>query len=720
MNTHITDRGRVFVKGGKKMRTYQIHTIILVFILLLTWQNLPAGGATVEEHKEQIRSFVTYNSDPNERRKIVDYVRIHCDEPNLPLAIYEVSNDFWFTENYKISSELYQCIIDYCRQSLQYIPARIWRIGCEFHLENKKEAYDLLDTFIADYNNNPQLSQWLYDIGNSCWSRAKYADSKTIYEKIVVNCPNSSQYYFARVWIIGADYWLNDYNEAHKGIENLKKDFPDKLLLQKTFRELGDSLYHKYDYQEAKTLYGYALSYGKISEEYENAKFKSTSCDQKLGNVPIENVENAAKTLISEYPDDSNIAKSVSMVANIFKEDNNYEKAGQFYQIIVNDSNNAEPAIQLTSLNICKLIDSGDLNTAEAMLNNFVADFNNTSLLAEEIHQIGAKYYGRAYNFEKEGRNDKAKEYYKKAIATWEKIVTQLPASTSYTPRACYAIAFSCFDDTSEYEKAIEYCQKVISNWPTYEDAGQVQFLLGNYYERLAKAGLISESQAAPIIEQAYEMLIEKYPNCDKVKNASLKLAELNFKKEQWDKAAVYYEILLNTFPENEKPVSILYLLGQSYDKIGKKDEAIKAYNEFLLKTPLSDPRIEQVKQRIQILTGSAKNKHILSDIVLGSIYGGCTYCTDQPFAVSCISSGYGSCVSPNCDGQTPCVCNVTGKQCYGPPTGNCRPRPGPQCPYYIWCSPNMCTTDSGTCQRWTSGSEIPCSGTLDDCYIRQ
>jgi len=112
----------------------------------------------------------------------------------------------------------------------------------------------------------------------------------------------------------------------------------------------------------------------------------------------------------------------------------------------------------------------------------------------------------------------------------------------------------------------------------------------------------LSESEANPKIEHAYKAVVEKYPDCTSVKDASLKLGWLNFKKGRWTEAVGYFELCLEKYPEKYRPPHVLYALGRAYEEIGQLDKAAQAYHEFIKSIDPSDPRIETVKARLEKL----------------------------------------------------------------------------------------------------------------------
>ncbi len=111
---------------------------------------------------------------------------------------------------------------------------------------------------------------------------------------------------------------------------------------------------------------------------------------------------------------------------------------------------------------------------------------------------------------------------------------------------------------------------------------------MGEYYEKLRKSGSLPESEANPKIEQAYQAVIENYPDCKSAPYAALKLGRMDFERGQWVEAAVYFELFLEKFPQNEKPARILYQLGQTYEKMGQFDKAELELQNSIKQIPYS------------------------------------------------------------------------------------------------------------------------------------
>jgi len=156
----------------------------------------------------------------------------------------------------------------------------------------------------------------------------------------------------------------------------------------------------------------------------------------------------------------------------------------------------------------------GNDAAVEKTIDILIADFNDHPELPTAIFILGEEYYNKAFNTKGDPNSPDARpeEYYRKALAIWERIIKELPPSAAYTPLAYYSVAV-CHCDLGEYEKAINYCRKVVGNWPDCTRASHAQFLIAHCYEKLEKSGRIPTSEAAAQIRQACEKLLANYPD---------------------------------------------------------------------------------------------------------------------------------------------------------------------------------------------------------------
>jgi tetratricopeptide (TPR) repeat protein len=143
-------------------------------------------------------------------------------------------------------------------------------------------------------------------------------------------------------------------------------------------------------------------------------------------------------------------------------------------------------------------------------------------------------------------------------------LTAQLPDSKSIGLKHAQYFTAVCYRRVGEYEKALMHYQKVVDNWPDYQFAWSAQSLVGSCYKRLRDLGKLPASEANPKIEQAYQAVLENYPDSAAVPSSSLKLAHLYLELDRNIEAAVYFEIFLATAnPTDPRIESVEARLGK-------------------------------------------------------------------------------------------------------------------------------------------------------------
>jgi len=360
-------------------------------------------------------------------------------------------------------------------------------------------------------------------------------------------------------------------------------------------------------YEKAFELYQYIED--NLSEEYVIlSRGRLIMLDIGLGNDA--DAQAAIDKLIADFAAHPALPEALNGVADKYRILQRYKQARQLYQYIVDNLPESEYVILSRGGMIMADIGLGNDANAQAALDSLIADFNDHPGLPKAVFVIGEEYYNRAvFLRQNEGLYEEVKEYYRKTLAVWERIITELPESEATIRAQAYLFSAECCRRLSEYDKAVEYFQAVVDNWPDYEYACNAQCLVGECYEKLSKSGSLAESEAIPRIEQAYNGVIERYPDCSLVKYACGRLGRLNFARAQWVDAAMYFELLLQKYqyPLDRRPSRVLYYLGQAYEKMGESDLAARVYGEFINIADPGDPRIKRVEAWLEELGGYNK-----------------------------------------------------------------------------------------------------------------
>jgi TolA-binding protein len=215
--------------------------------------------------------------------------------------------------------------------------------------------------------------------------------------------------------------------------------------------------------------------------------------------------------LVTLFADQPTLPREIYQVGDEHVKALNYDKAGALYRYVIANWPGGEYEMWartgIIKLDICL---GNDANVQPA-LDELIADFNDQPALPEAIFVIGEQYYRWASQCRKAGLSAKEKDIIQKAIAVWQRIITDL-SSSHITPQAYY-MSGRCYERIGKYENAIEYYSIVVDNWPDYEFAWNAQFLIARCFDKLARSGVIPKEDAAPLMLQACENVIINYPD---------------------------------------------------------------------------------------------------------------------------------------------------------------------------------------------------------------
>jgi tetratricopeptide (TPR) repeat protein len=218
--------------------------------------------------------------------------------------------------------------------------------------------------------------------------------------------------------------------------------------------------------------------------------------------------------LARDFAGGEDLPETLYEIAGEHERAKKYEEAKSIYERIMRDapeSWEAEKAeVDIAKVDILVLVEEGDEQAVEEALDKLIADFEEHPWLVEALFRVGEKYFMGGFSAENEGLEDESKEYFGKAVATWEKIITDM-AESKYAADALLHTGDSC-RRLGEYDKAIGYYQKLVDEWPDSKYAWHAQYLVAHTCEDLMTTGLMSEENATDLIRGAYERILRDYP----------------------------------------------------------------------------------------------------------------------------------------------------------------------------------------------------------------
>jgi tetratricopeptide (TPR) repeat protein len=202
----------------------------------------------------------------------------------------------------------------------------------------------------------------------------------------------------------------------------------------------------------------------------------------------------AVKKLLSEFSDNRYKPRAIHNTAWEYRKAGRYDKADQLYQYVVDNQSGNEDMMWVKT-GIARLnIALGNDAAAEKTIDILIADFNDHPELPTAIFILGEEYYNEAlFLRENEGLYEQAKKCYQKAVVVWERIVAELPQSESTDTAHAYYFSAVCYWHLGEYQKPIEYCQKIVDTWPDYRYIWHVKRMIDRCSEEIEKSRNITK-----------------------------------------------------------------------------------------------------------------------------------------------------------------------------------------------------------------------------------
>ena len=366
----------------------------------------------------------------------------------------------------------------------------------------------------VDFSEDNRISIAACLLGDEYRKSGHHAKACELYQYVLDKHPDSEHAFWAQMNLVLSNIHLACEDAAQEALGKLfaysaKKD--DRLPY--AIRTVADEYRKTQKYDEAFELYEYVVTNHGGTQEALWSQMNLAIAKIKLGDP---NADPETQRLLADYSKNPGIPAALCWVADQYRKSGSHDKARELYQHVLDNYPDAEHALWSQMGLALSDIRTGQIETAQgvdAVIDRLILDFNDQSDLAAAVFQIGEEYYNRAMNHRNEGRDNEAGANFTKAISIWARIMGELPVNLPHTVHAWYFSGDSN-RHMGEYANAIECYRKVVDNWPDYEYAWGALFKVGRTYEEMVKSGLLPESEAEPMIEVAYQELLEKYPSC--------------------------------------------------------------------------------------------------------------------------------------------------------------------------------------------------------------
>jgi len=226
--------------------------------------------------------------------------------------------------------------------------------------------------------------------------------------------------------------------------------------------------------------------------------------------------------IISNFSEDDNIAEVTYQLADAYKDLGERSMALALYQYVTGQGTRVEDQIWSYAAQIKSNIISGsDLANKEKEA-EWITNYFNDPELARLVFSVAQQYYSEAFAKENEGDKTKAEVYLQRAKALYKTIIEKLPESiTKEVFAESHLLAGGICHRLGGHAEALKYYEKLVANWPDFEDAWHAQLMIGKCYEAMKRTGDVSNSESDVRIRDAYGRVVLNYPECPGVQIAN-------------------------------------------------------------------------------------------------------------------------------------------------------------------------------------------------------
>ncbi len=463
--------------------------------------------------------------------------------------------------NYQKAETIYKDIIKQYPGTNDDLKARSLLAGVYVLYNSHGRVMDI-NTVITDmtnnFRNNTKLPEALSVVARKYASVKKYKEAKELYRQITGYDPNSNSAITATMNIIKDDIFSyidsNSYTEAQSSLDRLNSTYAERNNMPLILYSVGRRFEHV-GMEKCSTTKGI---YQQIIQQYPNSTYTGKArVDAAKTDILIlinsgkyDEAQAGVGRLIADFNSNTELPRVLFEIAGKFeascKKEQGERPSREIYRKIAADYANSPFGMKAKAKLFHIVISSdNDIDSHEADLNKFIADFGTRTGFTEELFYFGEQYCNHGLGLERHGKKQLSVKYLEKAASLWDKVANSYPDS-ALAAKAATCVADSCYR-VGQYDKAAEYCKKVIQTWPDFEFVWHCQHLLGLCYESQRNSGAIPKSTANPMIEQAYKYVADVYPNCSHAGMVCMKLGSFYYASRQWPDAIKYYEQFLRT-----------------------------------------------------------------------------------------------------------------------------------------------------------------------------
>jgi tetratricopeptide (TPR) repeat protein len=501
--------------------------------------------------------------------------RHYSDHAKLTESLFYFARKYWRSQEYDKAGDLYRYVSNNYPDRDLAIKAQAWYVRCKIKMDNETAAKKAINTLKNDYSQHKDLYAELFSLSDEYRDKKDYVRAKALCRYVSDNSTNTKLTSRATGWVSIYEIKLDNETAARQTTDafwekySSTEDFAEKVnIIAGTLRKQGfykrgielcqrllDSGSNKKVQLIANT--GIVKSYLQSGDHIKAEELLDRICADFAGHEELgealfgiyKNYFYSAFSHISKKPDEKGrevLQKCLTILQ----------------RIIINCPGDKYVGKAFAKRAICysKLDDEANAKAAiERLIEEAkdIPDLTRTFYFASEDY-----YYLKNYEYTKKFAL-KSIEYSKNS---------KDPKASHFAGLSAYMIVL-CADKSKDKATQKEYLHLIMEKYPKSHFASRVPNELGRLYRKQK-----DYEQAIYWFTQQREL----YDDRDSGRSATFHLGVTYAKMlDDHAKAAEVFENHMKWYPSSSKEF-IYILLATSYDKLGRKADAIAVLNDAL------------------------------------------------------------------------------------------------------------------------------------------
>jgi len=214
----------------------------------------------------------------------------------------------------------------------------------------------------------------------------------------------------------------------------------------------------------------------------------------------------------------------------------------------------------------------GGLALVVALLSPYMM---RSSKKVEQLFQSAEDLYGQAdYEGAIAKYSEALEESTKRGVKT-EVIDKDFTTLANYKIAVSYSRLAEQSDDVNHYDTAIEYIEKVAPTATIAKHQEGLTYLWGH---------ILYRTENFELAEPKFMQLIENFPNSTLVENAWYTIGQLNYKSGYYEAARQAFKVVLKRFPDSDFKNDAKHLIAQSYMNELNYEQAYQEFDRLTTK----------------------------------------------------------------------------------------------------------------------------------------